>query len=337
MPVIALLVCPGCGTRLEATDTSEPGARPRCSRGETVSPVSTETPRAIPVASLAPLDQSGKYALAIPLDSPQAPADPQTAPSGRWPDWGAVRQSARRLLGGARVRGKQLLAEARQTAVASGTQTARLACCAVAWVRCRLRERWDRQARLALGRRLFEQGLGDEGLRGQIAVVGERPRQAQAANGPMAVLPERRQDLELRLAEAYLADGPGLPPVEAERREAVAARAALEEQRELYAAAHSALRSAGRTCWLRVGAGYTAVTALLLGLMLLSRGPSRPPAAPEEVASLIPPAGDDAARPPSPGTHASDPSRRAPSPVPDLGRESPPPAAEPPDPDPSWR
>jgi hypothetical protein len=120
------------------------------------------------------------------------------------------------------------------------------------------------EAQETLGQKMERAGLGDPGLRAQLAHLVERRKSVEAAHGPVKVLDAERRGLHLRLAEPYLHSVQPPPGLESEHRwllelkqELEATSARLGEQRTSLLPGESRDR-------MRVLAGGGAVAILLL-------------------------------------------------------------------------
>ena len=164
---------------------------------------------------------------------------------------------------------KRGLAEAKEICIAMATQTARLARYATAmWRRRSLRKRLF-QARVALGEKMYQCGIGDDVLRSRIAELDGGAESIKAANGSARALDTERRDLLVRLSSSFDVAEPG-PRIEHEHQRVARVQRSLAEHEEEMGEAWAGLPPADEVTWRRVGIGYCTASALFVGFLFLA-------------------------------------------------------------------
>ncbi len=172
---------------------------------------------------------------------------------------------------------ERLLHEIREIVGATARQTARLIGygCSIARTRTLLRK--ARGTQLALGNRMYEAGVGDGAIRGQIASLDDRIASVELGKGSTKQMEAEKKGLMIRLAADALAQDVAPTGAAAEHGSAVSARNAVEAHRSRLVSTRAGLAPQDTTSWRRIGLGYGVVMlALAFATTLFLRSASVP-------------------------------------------------------------
>jgi hypothetical protein len=160
---------------------------------------------------------------------------------------------------------------------ATARQTARLFGYGYAIARTRVLLRKARGAQPALGNRMYEAGVGDEAIRGQIASLDDRIANVGLGKGSTKQIEAEKQGLMLRLAADALAQDVAPTGAADEHGRAVSARNVVEANRSHLVATRVGLAPQDTTTWRRIGLGYgVVILALTFATSLLLRSANKP-------------------------------------------------------------
>jgi WD40 repeat protein len=157
----------------------------------------------------------------------------------------------------------RLLREMREIVGATARQTARLIGYGYGIARTRVLLRKARGAQLALGNRMYEAGLGDEAIRGQITSLDDRIASVGLGKGSTKQMEAEKKGLMIRLAADALAQDVAPTGAAAEHGGAIAARDAIEAHRSHMESTKAGLAPEDTTSWRRIGLGYGVVMLAL--------------------------------------------------------------------------
>jgi hypothetical protein len=158
---------------------------------------------------------------------------------------------------------KKLYSEILEIVGATARQTARLIGYGCGIARTRVLLRKARSAQLALGNRMYEAGVGDEVIRGQIASLDDRIASVELGKGSTKQMEAEKKGLMIRLAADALAQDVAPTGAAAEHGGAISARDAVEANRSHLESTRAGLAPQDTTSWRRIGLGYGVVLLAL--------------------------------------------------------------------------
>jgi hypothetical protein len=161
---------------------------------------------------------------------------------------------------------KRLLNEINQTAQATASHVARLADFGKARWRVRTLDQRAFEARVDLGRRMAELGIGDAQARERIAQRWESIRNLQAAGTRTRRAAAELESAEARLAQIELERNVPPPGAEAEYAAAMSAHDALRMHQNSVVLSRDAVRPANGHHAMRLAIGYLTVCLLLVAV-----------------------------------------------------------------------
>ena len=172
---------------------------------------------------------------------------------------------------------KRLFREIREIVGATARQTGRLIGYGYGIARTRVLLRKARGAQLALGNRMYEAGVGDEAIRGQIASLDDRIASVELGKGSTKQMEAEKKGLMIRLAADALAQDVAPTGAAAEHGGAISARDAVEAHRSHMESTRAGLAPQDTTTWRRIGLGYGVVMlALTFATTLFLRSANMP-------------------------------------------------------------
>jgi tetratricopeptide (TPR) repeat protein len=172
---------------------------------------------------------------------------------------------------------QRLFREIREIVGATARQTARLIGYGYGIARTHVLIRKARSAQLALGNRMYEAGVGDEAIRGQIASLDDRIASVELGKGSTEQMEAEKKGLMIRLAADALAQDVAPMGAADEHGSAVSARNVVEAHRSRLVSARAGLAPQDTTSWRRIGLGYGVVMlALAFATTLFLRSANKP-------------------------------------------------------------